>query len=61
MRKRSDQRLVGALIGSGFVPIDFLTSPFLALPSVMLVTLWKGLGYYMVIFLGFAGHPERAL
>ena len=43
---------LGALIGSGFVPIDFLTSPFLALPSVMLVTLWKGLGYYMVIFLG---------
>jgi putative chitobiose transport system permease protein len=24
----------------------------LALPAVMLVTLWKGLGYYMVIFLG---------
>ena len=43
---------LGALIGSGFLPIDFLTSPFLALPSVMLVTLWKGLGYYMVIFLG---------
>ena len=43
---------LGALIGSGFVPIDFLTSPLLALPSVMLVTLWKGLGYYMVIFLG---------
>ena len=43
---------LGALIGSGFMPIDFLTSPLLALPSVMLVTLWKGLGYYMVIFLG---------
>ena len=43
---------LGALIGSGFIPIDFLTNPLLALPSVMLVTLWKGLGYYMVIFLG---------
>ena len=43
---------LGALIGSGFLPIDFLSNPFLALPSVMLVTLWKGLGYYMVIFLG---------
>ena len=43
---------VGALIGSGFLPIDFLSNPLLALPSVMLVTLWKGLGYYMVIFLG---------
>lgn len=42
----------GALIGPGFAPIDFLTNPLLALPSVMLVTLWKGLGYYMVIFLG---------
>jgi putative chitobiose transport system permease protein len=41
-----------ALFGQGFIPIDFLTNPFLALPSVMLVTLWKGLGYYMVIFLG---------
>ena len=40
------------LIGAGFIPIDFLTNPLLALPSVMLVTLWKGLGYYMVIFLG---------
>ena len=43
---------LSALFGQGFVPIDFLTNPFLALPSVMLVTLWKGLGYYMVIFLG---------
>ncbi|MEB3327333.1 MAG: sugar ABC transporter permease [Synechococcus sp.] len=42
---------LGALVGPGFQPIGFLTSPFLALPSVMLVTLWKGLGYYMVIFL----------
>ncbi|MCP9804536.1 sugar ABC transporter permease [Cyanobium sp. T1G-Tous] len=40
-----------ALLGRSFDPIAFLTSPLLALPSVMLVTLWKGLGYYMVIFL----------
>lgn len=40
-----------ALLGSSFDPIGFLTSPLLALPSVMLVTLWKGIGYYMVIFL----------
>ncbi|MEB3167021.1 MAG: sugar ABC transporter permease [Cyanobacteriota bacterium] len=39
------------LLGSRFQPIGFLTDPRLALPSVMLVTLWKGLGYYMVIFL----------
>ncbi|MEB3208580.1 MAG: sugar ABC transporter permease [Synechococcus sp.] len=42
---------LGALLGPAFEPIGFLTSPLLALPSVMLVTLWKGLGYYMVIFL----------
>jgi putative chitobiose transport system permease protein len=40
-----------ALLGDRFSPIGFLTSPLLALPAVMLVTLWKGLGYYMVIFL----------
>lgn len=31
--------------------IPWLTSPALALPSVMVVTIWKGLGYYMVIYL----------
>lgn len=49
---------LGALLGERFSPIEFLTSPLLALPSVMLVTLWKGLGYYMVIFLaGLQGIP----
>jgi putative chitobiose transport system permease protein len=41
---------LAALLGDRFTPIGFLTSAALALPSVMLVTLWKGLGYYMVIF-----------
>ena len=31
--------------------IPWLTSPDLAIWSVMLVTIWKGLGYYMVIYL----------
>jgi putative chitobiose transport system permease protein len=35
----------------GFPDIGWLTNPNLALPSVMLVTIWKGLGYYMVIYL----------
>jgi putative chitobiose transport system permease protein len=49
---------LGALFGQAFTPIGFLTSPLLALPSVMVVTLWKGLGYYMVIFLaGLQGIP----
>ena len=48
-----------ALFGEAFAPIGFLTDPLLALPAVMLVTLWKGLGYYMVIFLaGLQGIPK---
>ena len=42
---------LSALFPAGFEPTGFLTNPLLALPSVMVVTLWKGLGYYMVIFL----------
>ncbi|MDA2803839.1 carbohydrate ABC transporter permease [Nocardiopsis suaedae] len=32
-------------------PIPFLTDEYLLLASAMLVTVWKGLGYYMVIYL----------
>lgn len=41
------------LQGSGLIKggIPWLTSPYLALFSVMVVTIWKGLGYYMVIYL----------
>ncbi len=47
-----------AAFGDLITPIGFLTAPQLALPAVMLVTLWKGLGYYMVIFLaGLQGIP----
>lgn len=42
---------LSALLGERFEAIGFLSDPRLALPSVMLVTLWKGLGYFMVIFL----------
>ena len=49
-----------AVFGETFAPIGFLTAPHLALPAVMLVTLWKGLGYYMVIFLaGLQGIPKE--
>lgn len=34
-----------------FPAIPWLTSPNVALFSVMAVTIWKGLGYYMVIYL----------
>lgn len=32
-------------------PVHWLASPGIALYAVMFVTLWKGLGYYMVIYL----------
>lgn len=44
-----NQILIGLGLSESGVP--WLTSPALALPSVMLVTIWKGLGYYMVIYL----------
>ncbi|MFM6191131.1 MAG: carbohydrate ABC transporter permease [Planktothrix sp.] len=41
-----------------FPAIPWLTSPNVALFSVMAVTIWKGLGYYMVIYLaGLQGIP----
>jgi putative chitobiose transport system permease protein len=40
--------------------IPWLTSPHLALWSVMVVTIWKGLGYYMVIYLaGLQSIPQE--
>ncbi|MGH2625180.1 MAG: carbohydrate ABC transporter permease, partial [Anaerolineales bacterium] len=41
------------LLGLGLIdrPISWLGNPRLALYSVMFVTFWKGLGYYMVIYL----------
>lgn len=40
--------------------IPWLTSPQWALASVMGVTVWKGLGYYMVVYLaGLQGIPEE--
>jgi putative chitobiose transport system permease protein len=39
------------LLGISEAGIPWLTSPSLALFSVMAVTVWKGLGYYMVIYL----------
>jgi putative chitobiose transport system permease protein len=39
------------LTGISMTGIPWLTSPNLAIFSVMAVTIWKGLGYYMVIYL----------
>jgi len=36
---------------AGADPVGFLTNPNIALFAVIVVTIWKGLGYYMVIYL----------
>jgi putative chitobiose transport system permease protein len=52
--------LNSVLVALGFAEgIPWLTSPDLALFSVMIVTVWKGLGYYMTIYLaGLQSIPE---
>jgi putative chitobiose transport system permease protein len=40
-----------SVIGLIDSPVPFLTSPDLALYAVMAVTVWSGMGYYMVIYL----------
>lgn len=46
------------LVGLG--PVEFLTSPDTALLSIMFVTLWQGLGYYMILYLaGLQTIPEE--
>lgn len=35
----------------GFNPVGWLTDPRFALFSVIIVTVWKGIGYYMMIYL----------
>lgn len=42
-------------------PIGWLTDPDLALFSVMAVTVWKGLGYYMVIYVAGLQNVPREL
>ncbi|NEQ42093.1 MAG: sugar ABC transporter permease [Leptolyngbya sp. SIOISBB] len=44
-----NQILIGLGLSENGIP--WLTSTALAMPSVMLVTIWKGVGYYMVIYL----------
>ena len=43
----------GVLLSLGVIssPINFLTSPDSTLISIMLVTIWRGIGFYMIIFL----------
>jgi putative chitobiose transport system permease protein len=50
------------LLALGFLdePIQWLAEPSLTLPIAMLLTIWLGLGYYMMIFLaGLQNIPEE--
>lgn len=52
----------GILLSLGIVqePIQWLAEPSLTLPIAMLLTIWLGLGYYMMIFLaGLQNIPEE--
>lgn len=53
--------LVNALLADvGITGIKWLASPVWALPAIMIVAIWKGLGYNMVIFLaGLQGIPRE--
>jgi multiple sugar transport system permease protein len=42
-------------------PIQFLTDPHLLLFSAMAMTVWKGLGWYMVIYLAALGNVPKEL
>ena len=46
----------------GFTPVDWLTSPKVAIWSVIIVTIYKGIGYYMMIYLSaLMGAPKDLL
>jgi multiple sugar transport system permease protein len=40
-----------ALSALGFSPVDWLRDPNLAMPSLILLAVWSGTGYYMILFL----------
>lgn len=35
----------------GFQPVDWLASPYWTLPSIIIMSIWAGVGYNMIIFL----------
>ena len=56
--------LVNSLAGSlGVIssPIPFLTDEYLLLVSSMIVTVWQGLGYYMVVYLAMLANVPQTL
>jgi len=61
---RRDGLLNYFLVSFGIIkePVDWLTNANIALLVIMFVTLWKGLGYYMLIYLaGFRSIPDTLI
>ncbi|QID34809.1 sugar ABC transporter permease [Streptomyces albus] len=57
-----DRGLVnGILEALGAGPVGFLSDPWLLLLSAMLLTVWKGLGYYMIVYLAALTSVPREL
>lgn len=50
-----------ATVGAVTEPVPFLTDRWLLLFSAMFVTVWMGLGYYMVIYLAALANIDRTL
>lgn len=49
-----EQGLVNVVLGSvmpGFTPVNFLASPDLALPAIIVMSVWQGVGFHMLIWL----------
>lgn len=48
----ADQGILNYIVTKlGLEPLGWLTDPNVALYSVIIVTIWKGIGYYMIIYL----------
>lgn len=52
----------GLIRGLGFDTVHFLTSTDLAMPSIIVLSLWRNLGYFMIILLaGMQSIPEELI
>ncbi|MFG2222540.1 carbohydrate ABC transporter permease [Streptomyces sp. NPDC048644] len=57
-----DRGLINAVLEAvGFGKVGFLSDPWLLLLSAMAVTVWKGLGYYMIVYLAALANVPREL
>ncbi|MEU5710251.1 MULTISPECIES: carbohydrate ABC transporter permease [Streptomyces] len=57
-----DRGLINSLLETlGAGPVGFLSDQWLILLSAMAVTVWKGLGYYMIVYLAALANVPREL